>query len=231
MIKEIWKEIPNTTYFISNFGNIKNKFGKKLKPSYDKDGYLEVKLHINKIPVHKKMHRLVAQAFLNNYSEELQVNHLNGKKDCNIYTNLEMCTNSENVLHSCYVLGNKIKNVYQFDLYGNFIKKWLSAEKIKEELGYNSTSIWKVCNNQHNTAYGYKWSYNSKLTKEELNKPIRDKIIQYDINMNFIKEFNSIKEAHNITKINNISACCRGIQKTAGGYIWKYKSEVMNNVL
>jgi len=156
MIKEIWKKIPNTSYFISNYGNIKNKFGKKLKPFYDKDGYLEVKLHINKIPVHKKIHRLVAQMFIDNYSEELQVNHINGKKDCNIYTNLEMCTQSENMLHSCYVLGNKIKNVYQFDIYGNFIKKWLSAEKIKEELGYSPTSIWKVCNNQHNTAYGYK---------------------------------------------------------------------------
>lgn len=48
----------------------------------------------------KLIHRLVAEAFLSNYSEELQVNHINGIKSDNRLENLEMVTQSENMLHS-----------------------------------------------------------------------------------------------------------------------------------
>lgn len=48
-------------------------------------------------------------------------------------------------------------------------------------------------------------------------------VIQLDKDMNILKEFPSIKNAMDITHINNIGKCCRNIQKSAGGYIWKYK--------
>lgn len=48
-------------------------------------------------------------------------------------------------------------------------------------------------------------------------------IIQYSINNEFIREWTSIKLASNKLQINNISAVCRNLRKTAGGYIWKYK--------
>jgi group I intron endonuclease len=53
-------------------------------------------------------------------------------------------------------------------------------------------------------------------------------VLQYDLEEKFIKEWSSIKEAEvfhhpkNASK-NNISGCCSGRQKTAYGYIWKYK--------
>lgn len=48
--------------------------------------------------------------------------------------------------------------------------------------------------------------------------------------MNFIKEYQSIAIASKETGINkcNISACIKGRQKTAGGFIWKYKDECYN---
>ena len=63
-----------------------------------------------------------------------------------------------------------------------------------------------------------------KMTKETLIKKSKS-VIQYDINMNFINEYYGITEANRKTKINltNISACCKGLRKTAGGYIWKFK--------
>ena len=42
----------------------------------------------------------------------------------------------------------------------------------------------------------------------------------------FIKEWSSAKEAclfYNPKDLNGVSACCLGKQKTAFGYIWKYK--------
>ena len=52
-------------------------------------------------------------------------------------------------------------------------------------------------------------------------------IIQKDKNDNFIKEFESISEAHNKTKINlgNIHSACCGRYKSAGGYKWEYKEK------
>ena len=48
-------------------------------------------------------------------------------------------------------------------------------------------------------------------------------IIQLDKDMNILNEFPSIKIAMEVTHINNIGKCCRNIQKSAGGYIWRYK--------
>lgn len=52
-------------------------------------------------------------------------------------------------------------------------------------------------------------------------------VIQYDLEGNKITEYNSICEAGRITGIHkcNISACCRGRQKTCSGYKWEYKEE------
>ena len=51
------------------------------------------------------------------------------------------------------------------------------------------------------------------------------KVVQYDLDGNFIKEWDSIKEAQEKTKSCHISMCCKGHKKykTSGGYIWRYK--------
>ena len=47
---------------------------------------------------------------------------------------------------------------------------------------------------------------------------------QYDKQNNFIKKFDSAKEAENETNISraHISSVCKNKRKTAGGYVWKY---------
>lgn len=55
-------------------------------------------------------------------------------------------------------------------------------------------------------------------------------VVQYDMQMNLIREWNSQKEAQisfNKPKSDGIGAVCRGEQKTAYGYIWKFKN---NNI-
>lgn len=50
------------------------------------------------------------------------------------------------------------------------------------------------------------------------------KIYQYDLDGNFIKEFESLTEAAKNcnSATTNISRCCKGKLHTAGGFIWKY---------
>jgi hypothetical protein len=50
---------------------------------------------------------------------------------------------------------------------------------------------------------------------------------QYDLNSNYIGTFDSIKKASNNLNINHsqIVQCCKGNYKSAGGFIWKYKSK------
>jgi len=52
-------------------------------------------------------------------------------------------------------------------------------------------------------------------------------VLQFDKNMNFIKEYETIREASERNKIKSstLRECLRGKNKTSGGYIWKYKQK------
>lgn len=72
----------------------------------------------------------------------------------------------------------------------------------------------------------------SEKTKKEKSILMKGKgnipICQYDLNNNKINEFSSITEAclslNKPGRAGDITAVCRGKQKTAFGYIWKYKT-------
>ncbi len=69
----------------------------------------------------------------------------------------------------------------------------------------------------------------STTTIEKMRKNSRwNKCVgQYDLQGNFIKEWTSQSEAGRFYNIDStgIYACCRGKQKSAGGFIWKYKEK------
>lgn len=52
-------------------------------------------------------------------------------------------------------------------------------------------------------------------------------VVQFDVNGNIIAEYPSQLEASKKTGISNnrISSCCLGNNKTAGGFIWKFKTK------
>ena len=101
-------------------GRIQNIRGKILKPSTDKDGYYRIVLTRKDKRKSYYVHRLVARAFLDNYSKDLQVNHKNGIKTDNRIENLEMVTLQENIRHSI-ITGLKPKMIR--DKKGRFLRK------------------------------------------------------------------------------------------------------------
>ena len=63
-------------------------------------GYENVKLYVNGIRMSRLVHRLVAQAWIENPLCLPQINHKNGVKHDNRIDNLEWCTGQENVDHA-----------------------------------------------------------------------------------------------------------------------------------
>lgn len=237
--EEIWEDVKGFEgyYQVSNFGRIKSlsragsgrntKKDKILKNTYDKDGYI-CKCFYKKGKIYGvKVHRLVAETFIPNPNNFPQVNHIDGNKQNNRVDNLEWVSQSKNVLHSLYVLNNHLKKIYQFDKYGNFIKSWKNSKEIADFYGFNRNSLVEsICRN-HRTFCGYIWSYDRKLPKNKMPINIKHRIIQMTIDGKIVRKYNGVKEAQLVTKINNISSCCRGKQKTAGGYKWLYESDVL----
>lgn len=96
------KQFRDTYYFISDEGKVfSNKYNnmKELKPNKNKYGYLYCSLKTNKQFKTFKYHRLVAECFLENYLEELDINHIDGNKQNNNINNLECITRKENIHH------------------------------------------------------------------------------------------------------------------------------------
>lgn len=211
-------------------------------------GYYCLSLYKNgKGKVHL-LHRLIAIAFIPNLSNLHEIDHINGDKKDNRIENLRWCTRKINMNNpitksrmSVYyknesfkerrmqarILNNRRtapKKVYQYTIDGAFSKEYKTTIDAEKETGVKKELITASCReNGKKSAGGFLWSY-KKFERIEY-KPYsknNKRVAQYDLNGNFIREFNSIKEANNLLGLHDVGAACRGIRKTCGGYIWKF---------
>lgn len=97
-----WKPIKGFEhYLIYSDGRVYNTRRNQIKKSCsDHKGYQRVRLIDGSSGATKKVHRLVAEAFLPDYSNDMQVNHLNCIKHDNSIENLEMANQSKNTSHA-----------------------------------------------------------------------------------------------------------------------------------
>ena len=239
---EIWKDVKGFEgrYQVSNMGRVRSLDrwslderphfikGMMLKPSQNKGkGYLRVSLsdgHRNY--KHYEVHRLVALHFVPGYKDGLVVNHKNEVKTDNRAENLEWCTYQYNLNYSD-VIAWKRKPVYQYDLDGNFIKKFKCGNQAEQELGF--TIVHAIYESKRGYTHGFLFSqephtkeYWIKVTKE--NKGRTRRVAQYDDNGNEIARFNTVTEAAkamNVT-VSCISKCCKGKSIHAVGYKWRF---------
>ena len=96
---EQFKDILNfPNYQISNYGNVYSKQSKKIIPSWnDGNGYRAIHLWKNNRQYTKKIHRLVAEAFISNPNNYRDVNHKDENKENNVVFNLEWITHQDNL--------------------------------------------------------------------------------------------------------------------------------------
>lgn len=164
-------------------------------------------------------------------------------KDIRGYEGLYQVSNLGNVRSLNYNRQNKIKNIKAVSNYRGYLKVSLSKNNIIKNKNVHrlvaeafivNPNNFPVVNhkdgNKHNNKIiNLEWTTKSENTnhayKNNLMKKNNKAIIQLDKNKNRIKEYKSIKEASLIMKTSpmNIIKCCKGIQNTAKGYVWKYK--------
>ena len=135
-------------------------------------GYPKITFCKNGKRERRNIHRVLAEVFIKNPENKLQVNHVNGDKGDYRIDNLEWVTPSENMKHAIGVLGinpsqagrfgkhhNKSKKVKQLSLGGELIKLWDSGMDAVRSCGYQSSSISRCCNGTASHHKGYKWEY------------------------------------------------------------------------
>ena len=173
---EVWKQSVGQ-YMISNLGRIKSpkrtdasgheRAEKIIKSYVTCFGYERVNLYVDGKRKNYYVHRLVAEAFIENDNSLLQINHIDGNKLNNKVNNLEWVTGSYNQKHA-YKNGLKFpkyndpsvsKKVKQYSLSGEFIRDYLSSKEVERETGFYRSNICACCRGTQKTAYGFIWSY------------------------------------------------------------------------
>lgn len=115
-MKEVWRDVTDFEghYQVSNLGRVRsldrtivdskgvtrNRKGRIIKLNLKPSGYVNVNLQKGSNRKYFRVHRLVAQEFIDNPNSYPEVNHINGIKDDNRAENLEWCTSSQNQKHA-----------------------------------------------------------------------------------------------------------------------------------
>lgn len=171
---EIWKDIKGyeNLYQISNLGNVKSLGNggsnaskeKFLKLTKDTCGYLQVGLCKQGKRKMCRVHRLVAENFIDNPNNYPMINHKDENKTNNNVENLEFCdvaynnnygTRNIRAAESCRNHPNRSKQVLCVDT--SII--YPSVNEVQRELGFKSGNISSACNGKRKTCGGYTWRY------------------------------------------------------------------------
>ena len=191
---ETWKDIEgyDGKYQVSDLGNVRSvdhittykrngksyvlpKKGMTLKPLIRQHGYLCVQLYGRSQSSHARgiktvsIHRLVAEAFIDNPNCLPEVNHKNEDKTDNRVSNLEWTTHLENTRYGTGIQRSAVKRingkrsraVNQYTRDGQFVKAFPSLAEVNRQLGFAQGNILKCANHneKYNHAYGYKWEW------------------------------------------------------------------------
>lgn len=195
-MKEIWKEISNfPDYEVSNLGRVKSK--KRIVTTKQNKKY----------PVKEK----ILKPQINNKTGYMQYALIKNKKKI-----------------------TKLAHILVAETFLNKTNDNLEINHKDENKLNNRLDNLEYCTHKYNINYGT-GNYRRKVTEINTRKSIRTtnriinrktkRVIQYDLNGNFIKEWDNIFRARTELKLNKIWEVCNGRRNKCGDFIWRYKEE------
>lgn len=165
-------------YSVSIYGQVRVADTVELRVLDTLDGYASCQLHVKGKHYSKKVHRLVAEAFIPNDDEEKKyINHINHNKLDNRVENLEWITASENIKHAHQKADRKStrKPIIRRDLDGTNEVRYEYVNQAKSVFG---NYIQDCLAGRRPHAYGYIWTYVNECEKVDIDlnefKPIEN---------------------------------------------------------
>ena len=126
-------------------------------------------------------------------------------------------------------------HIYQFDIpSGEMIGEYRSVKEASDITNVDESNIKRSLYRTDFSAGGYYWSVKNEydyigVQTHYIPKPKLIPVCQYDIDGNFICEFDTLKDAAisigNPSLSSSIGMCCRGQRTICGGYVWRYKGD------
>lgn len=209
-------------------------------------GYLRVFLSKNGKTYTKKVHRLIAEAFIPNPENKPEVDHIDGNKTNNSISNLRWATSRENmnnpVTHARMSDSGKINANYgerspfarkigQYLPSGELVQVFDSAGRAAAATGLGYSAIRKCANGKMPTCGGFVWKHLTNATIKPRwgrkmgmgGKPI----IQKTLDGIVVAEYESIGCAAAKTGFHqaNIGRAAKSNNKPYNGYLWSFKEQ------
>jgi len=175
--EEIWKVHPEYAEIeVSSLGRVRTldkmvwngwgtwlMKGRVLKQDECTNGYLQVCIKVNGKFIKQRIHRLVAQTFIQNPDNLPQVNHKNCNRADNRASNLEWCSNSYNQKYrNKFGVSQAEKTGYPLfavNLATNEVLHFRAQREAGRELGIDRSCINNVINGRRNHTGGF-WFVN-----------------------------------------------------------------------
>ena len=172
--------------------------------------------------------------------ENYVVDHIDSNRSNNNLENLRWTTSAQNT--QFYYSQNEKQNfdrtsvsrpITFTNINTGFEYQFSSIAEGVKQSGFTNNQIKAflsgIYRNQLKNSYGnFTVRYTDGIKRNsKTNNPNKVRVIQYDLNGNYIKIHDSITEAANSLNCNfqNISKCCKEKANTAYGFIWKYEDE------
>lgn len=193
------------------------KRSRYVKPYLRPDGYLQIILHKNGCAKTHKIHRLVAETYIDNPDNLSQINHKDEDKLNNHINNLEWCDAKYNSNYGTRnIRGGQSR---QGKTFSEEHKK-----KISDALSGRTLSV-ETKQKISNMRKGSHLSDEHKAKLSRANKGKGAKAVRC-VETNAV--YSSATEAENKLGISrtHIGSCCQGNRQTAGGYHWEYFDEM-----
>ena len=240
---EVWKKIilneQITNYSVSSLGQVRNDITNRILSQGNDNEYKTVGLSLGSGKIKRcRVHRLVAEAFIENKDNKPYVNHRDGIRYHNSIENLEWVTPSENSIHAHkngLVEHNRKRPVRQYNLQGTLMMTFESATEAARQCGCDQSKITEVCKGNRKTAGEYQWRYDElqieQLPPVSMPSCTKKRVAQFTKDGELLATYESFREAAKAVEGTSsaISRICSGAKglHTHKGFVWKIVDEIV----